>query len=536
MTPDEAVAYHRTFIPFDPKTHLCKVGCHGTKASGARILVEAPVFAPSGNGKSITGLPSFGKSEMNKVDERTDLRRRGLESPNTFEKYGALQLIGSNSKKITIVPKMAQDFTGHATDWEKAWSVLAKTGIGVFQPVVDENFTVVGHVGWVKETSLIVPEAAIILNDGLKFAIVQQPQIPILVTDRLNPKMAPPGWRFINRGRSWNDELVVVGIDGEVVAHLDGESTNGVAISVDSFLDYISLAKIAASLVGRAALSVAKGLGRSLSRFGGRLLAKLAAQKAAKKAVTLQIVRGHQKAMGIPAKHFDAIAAAAKETDMILIFRANKQAAVPWIERGSPGKPFFFKFKSDPQTGILSAKAKDEVELVYEKGYYLVADQNWALRVVTKGGKRVTETIPIKNPYWPVKPGQVLDPKFHRPVVGDYDMLGAAPMASKGSNVALAPVGGNGNWSGPHVERAAKAINDKLDQPRVLHGAQDQSLMGLSDDTAYAIFPDGQVVMMYGRAEQEAFYASIGRQTGAGSYAQPAGEVVDELAARRAKR
>ena len=39
----------------------------------------------------------------------------------------------------------------------------------------------------------------------------------------------------------------------------------------------------------------------------------------------------------------------------------------------------------------------------------------------------------------PVKPGQVIDPKLHKPVVGDYDLLGGATMKSKGSNVVRVP-------------------------------------------------------------------------------------------------
>lgn len=539
MTPDEAVAYHRTFLLFDPSTHLCKVGCHGTKGLGGKVLVDGPTFSPSGKGNLSNGLPHFPQADLKKVDERTDLRRRGLEAANTFERYTAIQLLSGNSKKVTIVPKLAQDFNRHATEWEKTWSTLAHKGAGGFNPIVDENFTVIGHIGWVSERSLIVPEDTPKFGHNyLKAMLANQPPIPVLVTDVPRPRIAPPGWRLLRAGESWETSMVVTGIDGEVIEQLDGESTNGVTYSVDSFLDYISLAKFAGALVGRAAIRVGSALGRSLSRFGGRLAAEAAARNFSKRALKLQFVRGHQSAMGIPVKHFDAMAAAAKETDMILIFRANKAAAIPWIERGAPGKPFFFKFKSDPQTGVLTAQLDDDFKVVFEKGYYVVAaDGKSAYRLVMKGGEKITETIPLKNPFWPVKPNQVIDPKLHKPVVGDYDMLGAAPMKSKGSNVSLVPENPQkGNWSGPHADSAAEAVNRHLGEKRVLHGAQDQSLLGLSDDTAYAVYPDGQVVMMHGRAEQQAFYDLIGRQAGTGSYLQPAGAVIDEVAAMRARR
>ncbi len=534
MTHDEEVAYHRTFLLFDPSKHLCKMGCHGTKGTGNKIWVDFPDFEPQIVGKQNGTLQPFPGPKIPKVEPKTDLRRRGLEDPNTYKQFTAMQLSGQTAKEIVIVPKMAQDFSKHATSWEWWWSSLIHKGDFKFMPIVDEHYTVIGHIGTVSEYSLWVPADISPQLEGLHQILSEYPDIPVLLPD--NPGApVPEGWRKIRNGNSWYRHTVVAGIDGEVIEQTHSESTNGVAISVDGPLEYLTLARVAGALVGKIGVGIAKGLGRSLSRLGGRLMAKAMAKKGARMVErALAFVKGHQPGMGIPAKHFDAIAEAAKETDMILVFRANKQAAVQWIEKGAPGKPFFFKFKSDPQTGILTATAKDDVELVYKHGYYIMADNNWAIRVVTKGGKQISETIPIKSPFWPVKRGQVIDPKLHKPVVGDYDMLGAIPMKSQGRNISVVPKDPvKGNWTGPDVEKAAKAVNKRLDQPRVLHGAQDQSKMGLSDDAAYAVYPDGKVVMMQGKADQEAFYAMIGRQTGAGSYPRPTGPVTDELAKRR---
>lgn len=513
MTYDEEVAYHRTFLLYDPSKHLCKMGCHGTKGTGNKIWVDFE--------------PTFVGQKPAELGPKTDLRRRGLEDPNTYKRYAAMQLKGQAAKEITIVPKMAQDFSLHATPWEAAWSVLVQKGTGKFTPIVDEHYTVVGHIGTVSEYSLMVPADISVFLENVWEILEKHPEIPVLVKDKPGSHVTE-GWRTIRHDRSWNNHTVVVGIDGEVIEVTHSEGTNGVAISVDGPLDYLTLGAVAGKIVGKVGIGIVRGLGRSLSRLGGRLMAKAAAKMAAKKgakavAKALEFLKGHQPGMGIPAKHFDAMAAAAKETDMILVFRANKQTAVPWIEKGAPGKPFFFKFKSDPQTGILTATAKEDIALVYQKGYYTVVDGKTAQRVVMKGGKETTETIAIDNPFWPMKPGQVIDPKLRKPVVGDYDMLGAVPMKSKGRNISVVPDDPvKGNWIGPDVEKAAKAVNKRLDQPRVLHGAQDQSKMGLSDDVAYAVYPDGKVIMMQGRADQEAFYAMIGRQTGAGSYARPA--------------
>jgi hypothetical protein len=133
-------------------------------------------------------------------------------------------------------------------------------------------------------------------------------------------------------------------------------------------------------------------------------------------------------------------------------------------------------------------------------------------------GKEVVDEIPLAHmDQWTLAPGQVVM-KDGKPIVGDYDLLGAAPVNSPGSSVALVPENvAYGDWNGPVVKRYAKAVNDKLGkEPMVLHGAQDQyggveKYMGLTNDTAYAIFPDGKVFLMHGKAEQQAFYDALGR-------------------------
>jgi hypothetical protein len=526
MTPDEQNAYHRTFLLFDPKTDLCKMGCHGTTGTGRRIGVE-DYQALFGNKPDPLFPP---------LDHRTDLRRRVWEKPNFHLQYPAFRVSGQTAKEITIVPKINQNFQGHATDWEKEWSMLVRRGGRKFRPIVDENYTVIGHIGVVHEGSVIVPEDTPTGPPLVSSLLEQYPGIPVLIKDSLEAAV-PEGWREFRFNQSWWRLTLVTGIDGEVIDVVYSEPTNGVAISVDSPLDYINVGAIARKIAVGIGIRILKGLGRSLSRVGGRLAARGLASGSTRRLLSkFRLMRGHQPGMGIPAKHFDAMVAAADETKCILIFRANKATALPLIERGAPGKPFFFKFKSDPQTGILTATEKAHFEVVYKHGYYTMHDHQMARRIVMRNGRESVEMIRIENPFWQVKPGQVIDPKLHKPVVGDYDMLGAVPVKSTGSNVSLVPKDPiNGDWSGPVVERAAKAVNSRLDQPRVLHGAQDQHMsMGLSDDAAYAVFPDGSVHMMADKAAQEAFYKQLGRQTGAGAYPRPAGPVVDELAARRA--
>lgn len=123
-------------------------------------------------------------------------------------------------------------------------------------------------------------------------------------------------------------------------------------------------------------------------------------------------------------------------------------------------------------------------------------------------------------------------------MVGDYDGLG--PLEAPGRNLVPVPKDPvKGDWLGPDWERYMNTVNPKLDKFRVLHGAQDQfhhpQWGGFTDDIAYAVFPDGRVVIMNGKAEQALFYEAFGRQTAVGAYPRPPAGVgvTDELAKRR---
>jgi hypothetical protein len=66
-----------------------------------------------------------------------------------------------NKKLVPLlyVLKKDQDFKTYATRWEIAHSKLAfGTGSGTSDPVVDDNMTVVGHVGWFDCDSIFVPQ------------------------------------------------------------------------------------------------------------------------------------------------------------------------------------------------------------------------------------------------------------------------------------------------------------------------------------------------------------------------------------------
>ncbi len=139
------------------------------------------------------------------------------------------------------------------------------------------------------------------------------------------------------------------------------------------------------------------------------------------------------------------------------------------------------------------------------------------------------EEMPIKNRFWLVEKGQVLDGKSLKPYVGDYDLMGVAPLSSPGQNVALAAsekVAGQGavavkNVEAPLVRDVRQALNQSLKEDRFLHGAQDQFAGYRGGATAF--LPDGSAVRLADEAAVKAFYADLGRATRVESYGSAPG-------------
>jgi hypothetical protein len=268
--------------------------------------------------------------------------------------------------------------------------------------------------------------------------------------------------------------------------------------------------------------------------------------KTAEVAQTFRRAKGYQAVMGVPEEHFTKMVEAAQETKSIAVFRSNKSAAIPLIRKGAhPKAKYFNAFKSSRETGVLTALEQSHIDTAYEHGYFVVDKDLVARRL--KGGKM--EELQLKDPFWKVEKGQVIGADG-KPVVGDYDLLAVLPEKSPGRNIAEVADGAypdslEHDWAGPDTKKYAEALNSKLDQPRVLHGAQDQfqhsKFGGLTDDTAYAVYGDGSVAILEGRQQQEAFFKSYRRQTAMGSYGRrtpgtPLPPGVIDLDAARARR
>jgi hypothetical protein len=472
--------------------------------------------------------------------------------------YRAYRYAAGQMVLDSISPWPGHEFVKYATPWELKRSTLTRLLAERFEPVVQEVLEgfalVVGHRGWVNTTRLIAPKGLpITYHPGT----VLERGYPLFVMEddptggRTLDSYVPPGWTIA--GYSDQSAEVLTTVDGQVLAILDGRTRGPEAMDITP-LDLILGARLLVGLGAAVGSKMVRVLARKESSQAARAfagptedLATTTVRQAAAAGPSLngiKLAHGYDRRMGIPRGHLQAMVEAAKETNSVAVFRANKQAAITLIENGAVGKPKALSipgFKSKEATGVLTASAPEHFAVASKNGFFVVEADGVARRTILRNGKPVVEELKLKNPYWRVEKGQVIDPSGH-PVVGDYDLLGVIPLGAPGRNIVAVPRDTvKGDWIGPDVARYNDAVNRRLDKPRVLHGAQDgfhnKEWGGFTDDVAYAVFPNGNTLVMTGKAEQKAFYEAFGRQTAVGSYPRPAPgtPVKDELAARRGR-
>jgi hypothetical protein len=242
---------------------------------------------------------------------------------------------------------------------------------------------------------------------------------------------------------------------------------------------------------------------------------------------------------GMIARHFLVFQQVAKQANKIIIVRWTKPACAKWIERGFPAKPKSISnhgIKTDPNTGVVTAKTANEVKGARSEGFYVVDPDDIPRRYVlgTDGSRRWEVMRFDSKPDWPIEPGQVIDPTLKKPLVGDYDLLSVINPKNKGQNIVSLPknkVTGDfeapgdknatGDFAGPHINKVRDALNAQMDRPRVMHGAQDgfDSLSTLDEaEEAMAFFPDGSTRRFKNGTEVRRFFDEIGRQDIKGKY------------------
>lgn len=541
--------HHRTFLPdgsYGPKCNPSGTSPQTPlRSNGASSLMtpsqlqqagfiqpDAPVRLPDG-----TLLPPMFRGGNQQLRQTT---------PATYHpsqlRWKAMRYSGQGLTQTFMVEKIDQDFARFATPFEKEYSKLVHgvkhSGPRTMEPVVD-GLTVIGHTGKINARRMWIP---IGINGNLGMNSALELGIPVYVS-RSNPD--PNFWYEF--GASEVNYQVLTGIDGEVVAAL---SVDYVGLEQSDFwlLDAVLLGKGLANLgvaVGRKLLT---SLSRRAIAKGGAVsfhgptkeIAKEALERAGARTASRATSGQYIRQSGMTEPHFNAFRETARKENVIAVVRDTNPASTELIRKGCPGKPLTIKFHTDQRTGVVMATDPEDLKRAYQLRYYVVDADGVARRPIPGkflNGKPAMEELKIDGAFWKVEKGQVIDPALRKPVVGDYDLMGVIDPSAPGRNIALHAVKGEtpADISSPIVDRFAKAVNEQLDMPRVLHGAQDQFAGFRGGATAF--LPDGSVRHLADEGAVQAFYKEIGRETIKGSYPKPPAPllVVDELAARRTR-
>ena len=218
---------------------------------------------------------------------------------------------------------------------------------------------------------------------------------------------------------------------------------------------------------------------------------------------------------GMPQGHFASFQAAAEELGLIIVVRNTNPRSKPWIEKGYPPKPMTIKCHTSKKTGKVTAVDSAEIAQCRAAGFYVIDPDTVARR-------KPQEVLPGRFPFNTPEmneAGQVIDAAKRKALVGDYDLTGVIDPEAPGSNVVLITSNGvrMSNLVSPDVEKARMAVNRRLDQPRIMHGAHDQ-FGDFPESGAAAFFPNGLVWELKDGQSIREFYDLIKRQPITGSY------------------
>jgi len=476
----------------------------------------------------------------------------------TQRRWPAFILLNGSIQPTFIVERLNQNFAEVATEWEKEYSALIKAGPDRFAPLVDQSYTLIGHVGTVKGTGLIkVKDSTISSYEYGAIAEYVTAEEVVLVS-----KTVPEGWEVFNPLQPNPIYTVVTDIFGDVQSGDITDTMPGAIATAGpderllelamDILDVITLATGVLAIGKFLVVGIVKTVARrkivqmvisraksALGKVVRQVIARRAARRAARKAARTAAKATWREVAGITREHHEAFILAAEKENLTIVVRHTNPKSIPLIEKGCPGKPKNLEFiNTSPESGIVMANSALDVSKAQKLGYFVVTeDGKTAARFVQVGDKEVPEIIKLDSPFWKVEKGQVIDPALKKPIVGDYDLMGVINPKNPGQNIHLVASDGElvTDISNPMVKRAAKAVNDQLPFPRVLHGPQDAYKGFRKGATAFE--PDGTVRHFVTEDEVKAYYESIGRQTRVGSYPRPSAgtPVVDELAARRAR-
>jgi len=242
---------------------------------------------------------------------------------------------------------------------------------------------------------------------------------------------------------------------------------------------------------------------------------------------------GWFKASGMLDMHFELFQECAagnlrrhKSMELVILVRSSNVASLPGIEKDYPAKPFTLKIKTSKATGFVTCQndqhgsVRDHVQEALKAGFLVVGSDGVARDVdpdmhSAKPTKQVSTYD--DHEYKPQK-YEVIDPDAKLPIVSDYDLLGVYGAGDEVRHFGVVKVREDkDDIVSPFAQRVADDINQFLadlgKRPRVMHGAH-EDFDDLPDGGIVGFFPSGEVMWMPTREYSEAYYLSIGRQSG----------------------
>lgn len=231
---------------------------------------------------------------------------------------------------------------------------------------------------------------------------------------------------------------------------------------------------------------------------------------------------------GLPETHMKLAIELARKQNVMVIFRTTNPRGVQHIMNGHPPKPKeLIALNTDKITGKVTVRTSKQWRIATKKGYYILQKDGFAYnrggqRLAGADGKPVKYDMSVKDNFGELtnRPGQVIDPKARKAVVGDYDLQDVIQPDSPGRNLAPVPDKVSGDVRNPIINKFANAFNARLqaqgDVSRIVHGADAQFMQyrhfrkNAFKGDAIGILPDGRVVY-FSEAGLGNFYKAIGR-------------------------
>lgn len=179
---------------------------------------------------------------------------------------------------------------------------------------------------------------------------------------------------------------------------------------------------------------------------------------------------GWSPEFGIAARHWMQISRYASFQRLYLFVRGGKEAAIPWIEEGFPGKPMELGFlKVEPRTGLLWASTGEEQRQVFQASQLVLRRVGAAIRAVGETGTPASPRV-YHEPW--AGAGVVIEARSGLPFTSDYDLAAVIPAKELDYTRDVAGFLMGRSRTSHWAEQARAELNREFGSERFRHGPQ----------------------------------------------------------------